>query len=294
MAENLAATGVLSAYYLMWGMVYGVMCWPDSRLRLIVPDTGLTGALSDQAALYGVLAEIEALGLECQRPLRNPVGWSWFLRAGGHQNSRLVAACSPGGRGQVASGITPLPVRASASRCESPLVRTRRAWCRSRSTVAVARVFAALPASLCLFHDERSRGAAQSPPAGQLREHDGPGQSPAIDEVLHVCLCTRELQAGDPGDRSPGSPAGYSQRCTHLMHERKCLRVICRDDPLCTGRLPYALLVRCGATSLVCPGTRRQRTASHHDRNYPTATSSGSAATRNSRIPADSDASPGS
>ena len=35
----------------------------------------------------------------CQRPLGNPVGWSCFLRAGGHQFSRLVAACSPGGRG---------------------------------------------------------------------------------------------------------------------------------------------------------------------------------------------------
>ena len=35
----------------------------------------------------------------CQRPLGNPVGWSGLLRAGGHQFSRLVAACSPGGRG---------------------------------------------------------------------------------------------------------------------------------------------------------------------------------------------------
>jgi hypothetical protein len=31
--------------------------------------------------------------------LGNPVGWSCFLRAGGHQFSRLVAACSAGGRG---------------------------------------------------------------------------------------------------------------------------------------------------------------------------------------------------
>jgi hypothetical protein len=35
---------------------------------------------------------------------------------------------------------TPFPARASASRWESPLVNTRWAWCRSRSTVAVARV----------------------------------------------------------------------------------------------------------------------------------------------------------
>jgi len=37
--------------------------------------------------------------LGCQRPWGNPVGWSCFLRAGGHQFSRLVAACSAGGAG---------------------------------------------------------------------------------------------------------------------------------------------------------------------------------------------------
>jgi hypothetical protein len=35
-------------------------------------DTVLTGALSDQAALYGVLAEIEALGLELIEVRRLP------------------------------------------------------------------------------------------------------------------------------------------------------------------------------------------------------------------------------
>jgi Protein of unknown function (DUF4238) len=35
----------------------------------------------------------------CQGPLGIPVGWPCLLRAGGHQFSRLVAACSPGGRG---------------------------------------------------------------------------------------------------------------------------------------------------------------------------------------------------
>ena len=35
-------------------------------------DTVLTGALSDQAALYGVLAEIEALGLELLEIRRLP------------------------------------------------------------------------------------------------------------------------------------------------------------------------------------------------------------------------------
>jgi hypothetical protein len=43
----------------------------------------------------------------CQRPLGNPVGWSGLLRAGGHQFSRLVAACSPGGRGFRLPGGSP-------------------------------------------------------------------------------------------------------------------------------------------------------------------------------------------
>jgi hypothetical protein len=36
------------------------------------PDTALTGTLPDQAALYGVLAEIEALGLELLEVRRLP------------------------------------------------------------------------------------------------------------------------------------------------------------------------------------------------------------------------------
>jgi hypothetical protein len=36
---------------------------------------------------------------DCQRPLGNLAGRSGLLRVGGHQFSRLVAACSPGGRG---------------------------------------------------------------------------------------------------------------------------------------------------------------------------------------------------
>jgi hypothetical protein len=38
--------------------------FPALRARRSGADTVLTGALPDQAALYGVLAEIEALGLE--------------------------------------------------------------------------------------------------------------------------------------------------------------------------------------------------------------------------------------
>ncbi|HEY6494248.1 MAG TPA: hypothetical protein VIZ43_13305 [Trebonia sp.] len=38
--------------------------FPALRARVDGGDTVLTGALADQAALYGVLAEAEALGLE--------------------------------------------------------------------------------------------------------------------------------------------------------------------------------------------------------------------------------------
>jgi hypothetical protein len=38
--------------------------FPDLRARPDGDDTVLAGLLADQAALYGVLAEIEALGLE--------------------------------------------------------------------------------------------------------------------------------------------------------------------------------------------------------------------------------------
>jgi hypothetical protein len=38
--------------------------FPDLQARTRGGDTTLTGVLADQAALYGVLAEIEALGLD--------------------------------------------------------------------------------------------------------------------------------------------------------------------------------------------------------------------------------------
>ena len=57
-----------------------------SCLHPSIPD-GICGAMGMGSAVG------------CQRPLGNPVGWSCFLWAGGHQFSRLVAACSPGGRG---------------------------------------------------------------------------------------------------------------------------------------------------------------------------------------------------
>jgi hypothetical protein len=46
--------------------------FPALRAQARVGVTVLTGALSDQAALYGVLAEIEALGLELLEIRRLP------------------------------------------------------------------------------------------------------------------------------------------------------------------------------------------------------------------------------
>jgi hypothetical protein len=46
--------------------------FPDLRARAEGGDTVLTGVLADQAALYGVLAEAEALGLELLEVRRLP------------------------------------------------------------------------------------------------------------------------------------------------------------------------------------------------------------------------------
>jgi monoterpene epsilon-lactone hydrolase len=46
--------------------------FPALRAQRHGPDTVLTGALPDQAALHGVLAEIEALGLELLEVRRLP------------------------------------------------------------------------------------------------------------------------------------------------------------------------------------------------------------------------------
>jgi hypothetical protein len=45
--------------------------FPDMRAQTQGEDTVLTGTLADQAALYGVLAQIEALGLELLEVRRN-------------------------------------------------------------------------------------------------------------------------------------------------------------------------------------------------------------------------------
>ena len=46
--------------------------FPDLRAQAYGQDTVLTGTLRDQAALHGVLAEIEALGLELLEVRRLP------------------------------------------------------------------------------------------------------------------------------------------------------------------------------------------------------------------------------
>ena len=47
---------------LLSGMLLGA--FPDLRAQAQGTETVLTGSLADQAALYGLLAQIEALGLE--------------------------------------------------------------------------------------------------------------------------------------------------------------------------------------------------------------------------------------
>jgi hypothetical protein len=48
--------------------------FPALQARMHGEDTTLTGTFADQAALYGVLAEIEALGLELLEVRRLPPG----------------------------------------------------------------------------------------------------------------------------------------------------------------------------------------------------------------------------
>jgi hypothetical protein len=48
------------------GLLGGMLldAFPDLRVQAHRAETVLTGSLADQAALYGLLAQIEALGLE--------------------------------------------------------------------------------------------------------------------------------------------------------------------------------------------------------------------------------------
>jgi hypothetical protein len=47
--------------------------FPTLRARALGKDTVLSGAFADQAALYGVLAQLEALGLELIEVRRLPL-----------------------------------------------------------------------------------------------------------------------------------------------------------------------------------------------------------------------------
>ena len=62
--------------------------FPALRAQRRGPETVLTGALPDQAALHGVLAEIEALGLELLEVRRvNPPDRTTRAHPPGHETS---------------------------------------------------------------------------------------------------------------------------------------------------------------------------------------------------------------
>jgi hypothetical protein len=71
-----AGSGPQARHYEIWvrGHLGQMMrsAFPGLRAQRRGPDTVLTGALPDQAALHGVLAEIEALGLELLEVRRAP------------------------------------------------------------------------------------------------------------------------------------------------------------------------------------------------------------------------------
>jgi len=48
--------------------------FPELHARVVDDDTVLSGALPDQAAVYGVLAALESLGLELVEVRRVPAG----------------------------------------------------------------------------------------------------------------------------------------------------------------------------------------------------------------------------
>jgi hypothetical protein len=70
------AAGGQSQRYQIWvaGHLGETICsaFPDLRADLHGKNTVLTGTLADQAALYGVLTQIEALGLELLEVRRLP------------------------------------------------------------------------------------------------------------------------------------------------------------------------------------------------------------------------------
>ena len=75
----------------------------------------------------------------CQRPVGSAQWRTVELPGGGQQNCPVVAGCSARWV-QLVSGVTPFPAVAWVRRMLSPAVMTTWAWCRSRSTVALAMV----------------------------------------------------------------------------------------------------------------------------------------------------------
>jgi hypothetical protein len=87
----------------------------------------------------------EVLESDCQGTSLSADGRPPDLPVGGHEFCPLVATKLPGVAAGPAvidhvSGVTPLPAMAWDRRTDSPVVWQTWAWCRSRSTVAVASV----------------------------------------------------------------------------------------------------------------------------------------------------------
>jgi hypothetical protein len=76
-ADGLGPDGPRPQQYEIWvrGHLGATLraAFPSLRAQRRGPDTALTGPLPDQAALHGVLAEIEALGLELLEVRRLPL-----------------------------------------------------------------------------------------------------------------------------------------------------------------------------------------------------------------------------
>ena len=89
--------------------------FPAFQARAEGGDTMLTGVLADQAALYGVLAEAEALGLELIEVRRLPLGEGYVGR---QLDGRLCRGCvgvfgfDAGRAGSVEAAEAPLGVSA--------------------------------------------------------------------------------------------------------------------------------------------------------------------------------------
>jgi hypothetical protein len=78
--------------------------FPAFAARTRGEDTLLTGCLPDQAAVYGLIARLEALGLELVEFRLLPACLRWCRRERGHVMARLSRASAAPGR---AAGLAP-------------------------------------------------------------------------------------------------------------------------------------------------------------------------------------------